>query len=116
MVIWKIIIYWISNNKNSKLKKNKIKFKTILIILIVIKEIKIYINYFYTYIYKDSEQGLISLYEFFYSCRDSYNSTYPEPQDKSFVESLNLLKKLKKEVASSTYNIKNSYYILRFYI
>jgi len=48
----------------------------------------------------DSEQGLYSLYEFIYSCRDSYNSTYPDLQDKSFKDSLNMLLKLKNEIAS----------------
>lgn len=52
------------------------------------------------YIYLDSDQGLNSLYEFIYSCRDSYNSTYPDPQDQSFVDSLKMLKKIKEEVAS----------------
>jgi len=51
----------------------------------------------------DSDQGLLSLYEFIYSCRDSYNSTYPNPQDESFINSIKMLKKIKNEVASSKY-------------
>jgi len=48
----------------------------------------------------DSDQGLNSLYEFIYSCRDSYDSEYPNPQDQSFVDSLKILKRLKEEIAS----------------
>jgi len=54
----------------------------------------------------DSEQGLYSLYEFIYSCRDSYISTYPTPKDPSFTNALKMLKKLKDEVDSGTYNNK----------
>jgi len=54
----------------------------------------------YNGLYDNSEQGLYDLYQFIYSCRDSYNSTYPTPEDESFIESLNMLKKLKTEVAS----------------
>ena len=50
-----------------------------------------------------TEQGLYSLYEFIYTCRDSINSTYPNPQDSAFANSLNLLKKLKEKVASGVY-------------
>jgi len=35
----------------------------------------------YNGLFDESEQGLYSLYQFIYSCRDSYNSTYPNPQD-----------------------------------
>jgi len=49
-------------------------------------------------LFDDSEQGLLSLYEFIYSCRDSYNSTYPNIQDQSFINSLNMLQKLKNEI------------------
>jgi len=54
----------------------------------------------YNGLFDDSEQGLYSLYEFIYSCRDSYNSTYPEPKDPSFITSLNMLQKLKNETDS----------------
>jgi len=56
----------------------------------------------YNGFFDDTEQGLYSLYEFIYSCRDSYNSTYPNPGDKSFIESLKMLKRIKDEVASDT--------------
>jgi len=55
-------------------------------------------------IYIESEQGLNSLYEFIYSCRDSINSTYPNSQDPAFANSLKLLKKMKKKIASGFYN------------
>jgi len=55
--------------------------------------------------YLDSEEGLLSLYEFIYSCRDSYNSTYPNPYDQSFKNALNMLKKLEDEVDSGIYII-----------
>jgi len=54
----------------------------------------------YNGLFDDSEQGLLSLFEFVYSCRDSYNSIYPNPNDKSFVDSLKMMKKIKEEVAS----------------
>jgi len=54
----------------------------------------------YNGLFDDSEQGLYSLYSFIHSCRDSYNSTYPNFQDQSFKNSLILLKKLKDETKS----------------
>jgi len=54
----------------------------------------------YNGLFDDSEQGLFSLYEFIYSCRDSYNSTYPNPQDPSFKKALNIMKNLKNQVDS----------------
>jgi len=55
----------------------------------------------YNGLFDESEQGSFSLYEFIYSCRDSYNSTFPKPQDPSFIDSLNMLYKLKTEIASN---------------
>jgi len=49
----------------------------------------------------DSDQGLLSLYEFIYSCRDSYNSTFPNLQDESFINSIKMLRRIKDEVASN---------------
>jgi len=57
----------------------------------------------YNGLFDDGDQGLTSLYEFIYSCRDSYNSTYPNPEDQSFVNSLKLLKKLKTEPDPKNY-------------
>jgi len=54
----------------------------------------------YNGLYTDNDQGLDSIYDFVYSCRDSYDSPYPTPEDQTFIDSLNLLKKLKNEVAS----------------
>jgi len=56
----------------------------------------------YNGLFDDSEQGLYSLYEFIYSCRDSYNSSYPNPEDESFTNSLNMMQKLKNEIASDS--------------
>ena len=68
------------------------------------------------YIYLDSDQGLNSLYEFIYSCRDSYNSTYPNLDDQSFINSLEMLKRLKTEVDKGVYNILIKLYdIIKFY-
>jgi len=50
--------------------------------------------------FENNNQGSYSLYQFIYSCRDSINSPYPNPQDKSFVNALMMLKKIKNEVAS----------------
>jgi len=54
----------------------------------------------YNMLFDESEQGLYSLYDFIYSCRDSFNSTYPKPQDQSFNYSLKMLKKLTEKTAS----------------
>jgi len=54
----------------------------------------------YNGLFDESTQGLYSLYGFIYSFRDSKNSTYPMPQDQSFVNALKTLRKLKTEVAS----------------
>jgi len=54
----------------------------------------------YNGLFDDSEQGLYSLYDFIYSCRDSYDSAYPNPKDQSFIDSLKLLKRLKEEISS----------------
>jgi len=51
--------------------------------------------------FDESDQGLNSLYEFIYSCRDTINSTYPNPQDPSFANSLKFLKKMKEKIASN---------------
>lgn len=52
----------------------------------------------YNRLFDDSDLGLFSLYEFIYSCRDSYNAPYPSPQDQSFRKALKMLKRLKNEV------------------
>jgi len=52
-------------------------------------------------LFNESEQGLYSLYDFIYSCRESYNSTYPDPQSQSFRNSLIMMKKLKNEIGSN---------------
>jgi len=57
----------------------------------------------YNGLFDDGDQGLTSLYEFIYSCRDSYNSTYPNIEDQSFIDSLKMLKKLKTEVDPNNY-------------
>jgi len=54
----------------------------------------------YNGLFDDSDQGLFSLYSFIYSCRDSFNSTFPKPSDQSFINSLEMLRKLKNEIAS----------------
>jgi len=55
----------------------------------------------------------LSLFEFVYSCRDSYNSTYPNPNDKAFIDCLNMMKRIKEEVASGFILLK---YIYIYYI
>jgi len=50
--------------------------------------------------FDSTQQGIFSLYEFIYSCRDSVNATYPEPKDPTFIYALKKLKEL-KEAASS---------------
>jgi len=56
----------------------------------------------YNGLFTENEQGLNSIYDFIYSCRDSYDSPYPKTEDQTFVDSLKLMKKLKEEVASDT--------------
>jgi len=54
----------------------------------------------YNGLFDDSVQGLHSLYEFIYSCRETLNSTYPDPKSQSFKDSLTMLKKLKEQIAT----------------
>jgi len=66
----------------------------------------------YNGFFDESEQGLYSLYEFIYTCRDYINSTYPNPHDPTFANSLNLLKKLKEKVASDDIFKSNEYFTI----
>ncbi|ORX84845.1 hypothetical protein BCR32DRAFT_266083 [Anaeromyces robustus] len=46
----------------------------------------------------DADFGLCSIYEFIYSCRESYNAPFPELTSETTVNALKLLKKVKTEV------------------
>ncbi|ORX79048.1 periplasmic binding protein-like II [Anaeromyces robustus] len=54
----------------------------------------------YNGLFNDSEQGLCSIYEFIYSCRESYDSPFPEINSETSIKALNLIKKLKNEISS----------------
>jgi len=57
----------------------------------------------YNGLFEHSEQGLLSLYQFIYSGRDSVDSPYPKPEEKSFSESLKMLKRIKEEVGEKVF-------------
>jgi len=48
----------------------------------------------------ESENGLCSVYEFIHSCRDSPEDPFPEINSKTTAKALELIKKLKSEIAS----------------
>ncbi|ORX84844.1 hypothetical protein BCR32DRAFT_111768 [Anaeromyces robustus] len=47
-----------------------------------------------------ADNGLCSIYEFIYSCRESYDAPFPELTSETTVNALKLLKKVKTEVSS----------------
>ena len=49
---------------------------------------------------KDSEQGILSTYEFIFSFRDSVTATFPKLGSSSFIDSLKMMKKIKNELSS----------------
>jgi len=51
------------------------------------------------------DQGLISIYEFIYSFRDSCDSPFPKPNDKAFVNALKMVNKIKSEISSGKITI-----------
>eukprot|EP00833_Pecoramyces_ruminatium_P007996 jgi/Orpsp1_1/1182028/evm.model.c7180000079572.2 len=57
----------------------------------------------------DSEEGMNSIYEFIYSCRESYNSSFPDLTSNTAIEASKLLKKLKEEISSDMI-FKSDYY------
>eukprot|EP00833_Pecoramyces_ruminatium_P008346 jgi/Orpsp1_1/1182378/evm.model.c7180000081039.1 len=54
----------------------------------------------YNGLFFDSEQGICSIYEFIYSCRESYESPFPDLRSQTTIEALKLLKKIKEEISS----------------
>jgi len=43
---------------------------------------------------------MCSFIEFIYSCRESYNSTFPKFTSQTAIDSLELIKRIKEEIAS----------------
>ncbi|KAL6598131.1 periplasmic binding protein-like II [Neocallimastix sp. 'constans'] len=54
----------------------------------------------YNGLFDESENGICSIYEFIYSCRNSTDSPFPDITSETTINALNLMKKLKKEIAS----------------
>jgi len=48
----------------------------------------------------EGENGLVSIYEFIHSCRDSPEDPFPEIKSKTTENALKLLKRLKNEISS----------------
>ena len=46
------------------------------------------------------KSGILSTYEFIYSFRDSVDANFPKAGSESFIEALEMLKKLKNEISS----------------
>ncbi|KAL6631525.1 periplasmic binding protein-like II, partial [Neocallimastix sp. 'constans'] len=51
-------------------------------------------------LFNKGDQGIVSIYEFINSFRDSNNSPYPETQSETSEEALKMMKKLKNEISS----------------
>ncbi|ORX72573.1 hypothetical protein BCR32DRAFT_250021 [Anaeromyces robustus] len=47
-----------------------------------------------------SDNGICSIYEFIYSCRESYDSPFPELTSETTVNAIKLIKKIKEEISS----------------
>jgi len=60
--------------------------------LIILKKKKLF--------FIDIEFGTCSLYEFIYSCRDSYESPFPDLLSNTTINALHQLKKIKNEISS----------------
>ncbi|KAL6635675.1 hypothetical protein U3516DRAFT_529780, partial [Neocallimastix sp. 'constans'] len=54
----------------------------------------------YNGLFNDDEEGICSLYEFIYSCRESVNSPFPDLRSETAIKSLELIKYIKNEIAS----------------
>eukprot|EP00833_Pecoramyces_ruminatium_P004524 jgi/Orpsp1_1/1178556/evm.model.c7180000065824.2 len=48
----------------------------------------------------DSEEGICSIYEFIYSCRESYESSFPDLRSQTTINAMGLLKKIKEDISS----------------
>jgi len=53
----------------------------------------------YNGLFSDPDQSTCSIYEFLYSCRESYNSTFPLLDSPASVVAVTLLKKIKDEIS-----------------
>ncbi|ORX78623.1 alpha/beta-hydrolase [Anaeromyces robustus] len=50
----------------------------------------------------DAENGICSIYEFIYSCRESYDSPFPDLNSQTAIEAIKLIKKIKDEISSGS--------------
>jgi len=53
----------------------------------------------------DTDNGMCSLVEFIYSCRESYDSPFPKLTSQTAINALELIKKIKEDIASGMYLI-----------
>ncbi|ORX50629.1 periplasmic binding protein-like II [Piromyces finnis] len=56
----------------------------------------------YNGLFNDCQQGSQSIYEFIFSCRDSVQEGYPEVGSKSFIDALEMMKRIKSEISSDS--------------
>eukprot|EP00833_Pecoramyces_ruminatium_P006934 jgi/Orpsp1_1/1180966/evm.model.c7180000075273.1 len=54
----------------------------------------------YNGLFSNPEQTIGSAYEFIHSCRESYESSFPEIKSQTTVEAIKLLKRIKEEISS----------------
>eukprot|EP00833_Pecoramyces_ruminatium_P010810 jgi/Orpsp1_1/1184842/evm.model.c7180000091215.1 len=54
----------------------------------------------YNGLFSEPEEGICSIYEFIYSCRESYESPFPEIRSQTTIEAMKLIKKIKEEISS----------------
>jgi len=62
----------------------------------------------YNGLFSDSEQGTESLYEYFYSCRETIDKPFPDLTSKESVAAANLLKTMKEEITKEN-EFQNGY-------
>ncbi|ORX84846.1 periplasmic binding protein-like II [Anaeromyces robustus] len=63
----------------------------------------------------DADNGLCSIYEFIYSCRDSIDSPFPEFTSETTVNALKLLKRIKNEISSDEIFRSDSFFDINLF-
>ncbi|ORX82376.1 periplasmic binding protein-like II [Anaeromyces robustus] len=63
----------------------------------------------------DEDNGLCSIYEFIYSCRETYDSPFPELTSNTTVEAIKLIKKIKEEISSDEIFRSDSVYDINLF-
>ncbi|ORX80973.1 hypothetical protein BCR32DRAFT_268565 [Anaeromyces robustus] len=68
----------------------------------------------YNGLFNDSESGFCSIYEFIYSYRNSVDSPFPEFSSNEAINALEMIKRLKNEIASDDYAEKIKFHFFNF--